>query len=129
MDEKALKTLLQEARIDATLSCHVCFLAHEVAEKALKGAMYATCGLREESRENHNIIPLAQAIEQVNPEIANGLIALAQPLEPTYYEDTRFPKQNLSPSPPYEKFTLQNAEEAEACAAGILKIVKDIVET
>jgi sacsin len=129
VDEKALKTLLQEARIDATLSCHVCFLAHEVAEKALKGAMYATCGLRAELRENHNIIPLAHAIEQVKPEIANGLIALAQPLEPTYYEDTRFPKQNLSPSPPYEKFTLQNAEEAEACAAGILKIVKDIVET
>jgi sacsin len=129
VDEKALKTLLQEARIDATLSCHVCFLAHEVAEKALKGAMYATCGLRVELRENHNIIPLAHAIEQVKPEIANGLIALAQPLEPTYYEDTRFPKQNMSSSPPYDKFTLQNAEEAEACAAGILKIVKDIVET
>ena len=127
-DNKALKTLLQEARIDPTMSCHVCFLAHEVAEKALKGAMHATCGLREELRENHNIIPLAHAIEQVKPEEAKGLSALAQPLEPTYYEDTRFPKQRPSSSP-CDKFTLQNAEEAEQCAAGILKIVQDIVET
>ena len=127
-DNKALKTLLQEARIDTMMSCHVCFLAHEVAEKALKGAMHTTCGLREELRENHNIIPLAHAIEQVKPEEAKGLSALAQPLEPTYYEDTRFPKQSLSSSP-CDKFTLQNAEEAEKCAAGILKIVQDTVET
>ena len=126
-DDKALKSLLQEARGDVKLSCHVCFLAHEVAEKALKGAMYATCGLREESRENHNIIPLAHAIEQVKPEIAKGLSAFARPLQQTYYKDTRFPKRNMPLSPPCDNFTLQNAKEAEACAAGILKIVQDIV--
>ena len=128
VDAKVLSTLLNEARGDEKMSCHVCFMAHEVAEKALKGAMYATCGLRENMRESHNIIPFALAIEQVKPETA-GLSTFARPLEPTYYMDTRFPKDNPSSSPPCDVFTFNNAEEAETCALGILKIVRDIVET
>ena len=100
---------------------------HEVAEKALKGAMYATCGLREQSRRSHNVTPLARAIEQVEPEKARGISALALPLEPTYYVDTRFPKEGAGLSVPFEGFSLADAEEAEKCAGSIFKIVKDIV--
>ena len=74
------KALLDKARTEVQLSCHVCFMAHEVAEKALKGAMYATCGLRENSQQNHNIIPLASSIEQVEPKKASGLSTLTAPL-------------------------------------------------
>ena len=128
-DFEVLKNALDCARINTKLSYNVCFMAHEVAEKALKGAMYATCGLREKSRESHNIAPLAIAIEQAEPEKARGISALALPLEPTYYVDTRFPKEGAGLSVPLEEFSLADAEEAEKCAGGILKIVKDIVNT
>ena len=125
-DHSALQVLLNEAHNNAHLHCHVCFMAHEVAEKALKGAMYIKCGLRSQHAASHNIIPLAFAVEQVEPEKARGLSILAEPLESTYYEDTRFPKENETSSP-YETFTLENAIEAEKCATGILKIVRDLV--
>ena len=128
-DYIALRVLLDEARASIQLPCHACFMAHEVAEKALKGAMYATCGLREERRRSHNITPLARAIEQVEPEKARGISALALPLEPTYYLYTRFPMEGAAPSIPFEGFSLSHAEEAEKSANGILKIVSDIVNT
>ena len=125
-DHSALQVLLNEAQNNPHLYCHVCFMAHEVAEKALKGAMYFTCGLRKAQAASHNIIPLAFAVEQVEKDRARGLSVLAEPLESAYYEDTRFPKENETSSP-CEAFTLANAIEAEKCATGILKIVRDLV--
>ena len=126
-DSKALENLYQGVQDDADLSCHVCFMAHEVAEKSLKGAMYAKCGLRDKQRQNHNIIPLGRAIEQVEQEKARGLSDLTCPLEPTYYEGTRFPKKNAATFVPFEEFSPAKAEEAKRCADGILKIVRNIV--
>ena len=125
-DHKALQVLLQEAQHDAHLLCHVCFMAHEVAEKALKGAMLATCGLQNKQRSNHNIVPLACAVEQTEPEKARGLLTLAEPLKSTYKDETRFPKEE-SASTPYERFKQETAMEAERCATRILEIVRDIV--
>ena len=127
VDCKILKAVFDKAQTDVELSCHVCFMAHEVAEKALKGAMYATCGLRENSRRNHNIIPLAKSIELARPIHAGGLSTLAAPLEPTYYEDTRFPKESSPSSVPFENFSLDDAVSAAECAEAILKIARDIV--
>ena len=118
------KALLDKARTEVQLSCHVCFMAHEVAEKALKGATYATCGLRENSQQSHNIIPLASSGRTKK---ASGLSTLTAPLEPTYYIDTRFPKQSSPSSVPSENFSLDEAAVASACAECILKIVRKIV--
>ena len=125
-DHSALQVLLHEAQTNFHLHCHVCFMAHEVAEKALKGAMYATCGLRANTRASHNIIPLAYAVEQAEPQTARGISTLAEPLESTYSDETLFPKENAATSP-FEDFTSESAMEAERCATGILKIVRDIV--
>ena len=123
-DHTVLQLLLTEAHGNAQVCGSVCFMAHEVAEKALKGAMYATCGLGDKLHASHNIIALANSVELMEPHKARGLSTLAQPLESTYYEDTRFPKESEL-CPPYEKFTLANAMEAEKCATEILKIVRD----
>ena len=125
-DHYALQVLLKEAETNLCLLCHVCFMAHEVAEKALKGAMLATCGLQNKQRSNHNIVPLACAVEQTEPEKARGLSTLAEPLKSTYKDETRFPKEE-SASTPYERFTHGTAMEAERCATRILEIVRDIV--
>ena len=126
VDCKALEALLTEARSDNELASHVCFMAHEVAEKALKSGMYATCGLRENSLKSHNIYPLGCAIEAVSPEKASGLADLTSPLEP-YYLDTRFPNRCSIPSIPSDNFTLSDAEAAAECARGVLKIVRDVL--
>ena len=126
VDCKALEVLLNEARNDAELSSHVCFMAHEVAEKALKGGMYATCGLGENSLKSHEIILLGYAIEAIRPSQADGLAALTHSLEP-YYLDTRLPNRCISPQIPSDNFSLSAAETAAECGRGVLKIVRNIV--
>ena len=126
VDCKALEALLTEAQSDNELASHVCFMAHEVAEKALKSGMYATCGLGDNSLKSHNIYPLGRAIEAVSPEKASGLADLTFPLEP-YYLDTRFPNRCSIPSIPSDNFTLTDAEAAAECARGVLKKVRDVI--
>ena len=124
-DLEALEALLVTARLNDKLSCHVCFMAHEVAEKALKGGMYATCGLGENSLKSHNLGPLGHSIEAERPQVARGLAALTAPLEP-YYLDTRFPNRWSYPTVPFEQFNLQKAEGATMCARDILDIVRKL---
>ena len=116
---------MKKARSNKELSCHVCFMAHEVAEKALKGGMYATCGLGEVSLKSPKIEPLAHALEAETSKAA-GLAILACSLEPFYLE-TRFPNQCPPPSIPAEHFSLSEAEMARKNAARILEIVNKIV--
>ena len=124
IDHKALETLMKKARTNSELSCHVCFMAHEVAEKALKGGMYATCGLGEVSLKSHKLEPLACALEAETSK-ATGLPVLACSLEP-YYLETRFPNQCPPPSIPAERFSLSKAEMARDSAGRILDIVNNI---
>ena len=122
VDFKALDTLLKKAKTNNNLSSNVCFMAHEVAEKALKGAMYATYGLRDASLKSHKLEPLACALESK----AIGLVALSATLEP-YFPETRFPNYWTFPSIPADHFSLSLAEEAREKASDILEIVNNIV--
>ena len=122
IDFKALDTLLKKAKTNDNLSGSVCFMAHVVAEKALKGAMYATYGLRDASLKSHKLEPLAQALESK----ASGLAALSAILEP-YYLETQFPNSWPFPSIPADHFSLPLAEEARKKARDILEIVNNIV--
>ena len=127
VDLRALEALLCETQRDKELPSHVCFMAHEVAEKALKGGMYVTCGLGQKSLKSHNIVPLAYGIEAVRPAVAVGLAKLTSPLEP-YYLDTRFPNRCDPPDIPSKYSSLSDAERAAKCARGILKIIRNIVQ-
>ena len=121
----ALDTLLEKSKTNNSLSGNVCLMAHEVAEKALKGAMYATDGLRDDSLKSHKLEPLALALELHTPK-ATGLVALATTLEP-YYLNTRFPNRWKSPKIPAEQFSPSEAENARKKARDILEIVNNIV--
>ena len=123
VDFRALETLMINVKRD-DLACNVCFMAHEVAEKALKGAMYAICGLGDVSLKSHQIEPLAHALESFSPK-AIGLVALVCGLEP-YYLSTRFPNLCSPPSIPANNFTLRHAEDARERARHILDIVNNL---
>ena len=126
VDFKALEALMKKAaKTINNLSSNVCFMAHEVAEKALKGAMYATHGLRDASLKSHKLELLAQALESHTLK-ASGLVALSATLEP-YFPETRFPNYWTFPSIPADHFSLSLAEEAREKARDILEIVNNIV--
>ena len=122
VDFEALDTLLKKANTNNNLSGNICFMAHEVAEKALKGAMYATYGLRDASLKSHKLEPLAQALKSKD----SGLVALSATLEP-YFPEKRFPNYWTFPSIPADHFSLSLAEEATEKARAILDIVNNIV--
>ena len=125
MDFKTLETIMMNTKTNNNLSGNVCFMAHEVAEKALKGAMYATHGLRNSSLKSHALEPLARALESHTPK-ATGLAGLSASLEP-YYLNTRFPNCWPSPKIPAEQFSPSDAENARENARDILEIVNNIV--
>ena len=58
-DLVAVDALYEKTLTDSKISSHVCFMAHEVAEKALKGGMYAVCDLNPVFLANHQVVYLA----------------------------------------------------------------------
>ena len=102
-------------------------MAHEVAEKALKGGMYAKCGLGEKSLKSHSLTPLAYALEAMVPSLTQGLAGHALPLE-DYYLDTRFPSRYPgSTTIPADHYSPEDAQQAKENAETILDIMKALV--
>ena len=128
VDLKALKTMLVQAHGEQELCGHVCFLAHEVAERALKAGKYAVCGLHPDSLQHHNIMGHAGALEEERRQDMSGLRQRAQTLENRgYYVKTRFPNQYTPPAVPAEHFNLHQAEEAATCAEEILDMMRQLI--
>ena len=125
-DLDALRVLLEKVDQIGRVCCHICFLAHEVAEKALKAGKYAVCGLDPGSLANHNLTPHAIALEQERSSTA-GLRLLASSLE-SYYLDTRFPNRYSPPSTPSNYYNPDKAKTAAKTAEDIFQIIKLVVE-
>ena len=124
VDMKVLIVVLPFAESSPEASANVCFMAHQVAEKALKGGMYATFGLSENSLKAHFLLGHANSLQQAKTSPAmSGLSALASPLE-NYYNNTRYPSDTAIPA---DAFTLTQAREAKGCAEAILEMMKHLI--
>ena len=127
VDFGALMILLNRTPTSQNVSASVCFMAHEVAEKALKGGMYAKCGLGEKSLKSHNLTPLAYALQAKEPSSTQGLAGYTTPLE-DYYLDTRFPNRYPgSATIPADHYSPEDAQEAKENAENILDMMKTLV--
>ena len=102
---------------------HVCFAAHQVAEKALKGGVYALCGMDGRTVTEHNLSRLAYALEAVRPEQAKGLIQHCIPLE-SYYIDTHPNRCDASLS----LYSQEHADKAKSHAKTIFDTVKSTMQ-
>ena len=109
------------------MCCHVCFMAHQVAEKALKGGRYALCGMSNDLLASHNLTPHAHAIQKAKPELFNRLVELSVPLE-QYYLGTRFPNRHQHPLVPKDVYRASDASEAFENAGNILKIIEKLID-
>ena len=127
IDMRVLKTVLMNVDAFPDHAGHVCFLAHEVAEKALKAGKYATCGLHSESLQHHKLVGHAGALEQLKPQLTNGLLTRACALS-SYYIGTRFPNHYSPPSIPADHFTPEQARDAHRNAEGILQMMRNVVK-
>ena len=120
----ALQTLLRDVDSENRVCAHVCFLAHQVAEKALKAGMYKLFGLQSSALRSHQLDILAYAIEQ-SQQIASGLTQLVATLK-SYYVKTRYPDEYYPPSVPSSHYNPSQAREAELAARVILEVMKSI---
>lgn len=123
-DVRAMEVMYEACkRPDEKLCAHVCFLAHQVAEKTLKAGMYATVGLGDFALHKHFLYPLAKALRQVIPDSAAAVLPeLAEYFEQKdCYLSTRYP--NRCGGVPSECFNLKDADKASEKSKELFKIV------
>ena len=106
---------------------NVCFMAHQVAETALKGGKFFVCGLDANSLRSHNLSTHAYGLQSEQPGETHGLAAHTTPLE-TYYLDPRYPNRWPPGIVPADRYTYQQAEDAKDHAQAILDIITNIIE-
>ena len=91
-----------------------------MAEKALKGGVYALCGMDAAGLKDHDLTRHARAIQTVRP--CNITLACNYSLLNNYYVDTRYPNR-WSTGAPYEHYTPQSVVSAKEHAEAILEIM------
>ena len=126
-DHKLLITIYDQMN-DTSIAAHVCFLAHQVAEKSLKAGMYSFCGLEEADLLNHALTRHAYALQTEKPEETRNLAHHASCLE-KYYLDTRYPNRHASPTIPALAYSLATAEEAKEHGTQVFSIVKSLFDS
>ena len=119
---RALKVLLKEVQTQPDLSCTVCFMAHQVAERALKGGMYGKCGFYYATHDLHPLVNELKITDQ------NLLDECATTLD-GYYQNTRYPDRHPSSNIPSDHYSPQDAQQAKKKAETILDLMKTLVNS
>ena len=129
VDERALILFYNQMTSldDDSIAGHVCFMAHQLAEKSLKAGMYAICGLDDKDLKNHVLSRHAYALQTEKPLETSNLAYHATCLE-TYYLDTRYPNRHPSPTIPASVYSMATAEEAKEHATNIFAIVQSLLD-
>ena len=138
-DPEEGKHLVQQAEVDYTVLIdiyskgttisrygHVCIMAHQVAEKALKGAVYAVCGTDGRYLSDHNLLRHANALHMAKSDQTEGLVDHCSPLE-SYYLDPHYPHRWPRYDIPSDHYSLEQAGEARDHARAVLDIVQSIM--
>ena len=122
-------SVLEDIHSKAAVSCgygYVCFMAHQVAEKALKGGVYALCGMDRGDLRDHDLIRHAEVLHAINPHQTKDLVRDSSSLN-DYYLNTRYPNRCPYPKIPADCYDSDKANEAKDCAKAVLDSVKSIM--
>ena len=128
VDHKALSLFydMMISQNDSSIAAHICFLAHQLAEKSLKAGMYAYCGLEEKYLKVHELKRHACALQTEKPLETIHLALNAVALE-NYYVDTRYPNRHDPPTIPADVFTVAMAKAANEHATNIFDTIKSLL--
>ena len=127
VDTEAMQLVFDGLLAKPQVAATVCFLAHQVAEKALKAGKFYVCGLTDNALKITQLITHAYGLQHELPREAAGLADLVSPMD-DYYQRTRYPHHCDAPSIPAEEFSVDQATTAVHNAREILMIVRRIVE-
>ena len=131
------KRWLRQAEIDFNVLCmihsgastcigysHVCFMAHQVAEKALKGAVYTLCGMDGRDVTDHKLAPLIGSLRDACPKKSLAQFEILD----DYFEKTRYPNHwPRCVDAPSEKYSDDDAMQAKGHAETLLGIIKALI--
>ena len=123
-DFHAVNVLYDQVQMSVELSCHVCYLAYQVAEKALKGVLFIECGLDEEGLKRNRIVLDASILSAACPTKTAGLNGYAHSL--ASYNSNILQPSSLSGIAPADKYNPADAAQAKQNAEGILQMMKNI---
>ena len=121
-DLRSIKLLL-EAR--HPLYYLVCFQCHQVAEKALKAALYAFSGIADRQLNTHDLVQLAHDLSLLAgaPDVTSLVARLSD-----YYDTTRYPDKHVPAKVPADVFqNFQQAQEAFRLAKDVLDKIEPFV--
>lgn len=128
IDKEAVLVMFESVKNDCYyLSGHVCFLANQVVEKALKAGMYAICG--EPDLTKHYLVPMASNLRQKNPSIIPYDFVNQSKVLETYYINTRYPNTCPKTLIPADMYTLEDAGIAVQIAKYILDVIDKLFTT
>ena len=130
VDHEVMLMLYQqmESSNNDKIAGHVCFMAHQVAEKSLKAGMYAICGLDEKDLKDHALTRHAYALHTERPLETQNLASLTISLE-SFYLDTRYPNRHPSPAIPAREYSSTTAQEATEHATSIYTTIKCLFDS
>jgi len=103
----------------------VCFQCHQVAEKALKAALYAFSGIVDRQLNTHDLVQLAYDLSLLRgaPDVTTLVARLSD-----YYDTTRYPDKQVPPKVPADVFQdSQQAQEAFRLAKEVLAVIEPFV--
>ena len=122
---RALKVLLKEVSSQPDLSCTVCFMAHQVAEKALKGGIHGKCGSFYFTR--HELSPLVDELQKhlTDQDLINKCVTTLD----SYYLDTRYPDRHPRGIIPADHYSPEEAQQAKEKAETILDMMKTLINS
>ena len=116
-----LRAAKHDMSADPPLHHIVCFQSQQVVEKALKAALYRTCGLADEQLRSHDVLSLATDVQCLAGAPAD-LYEQASILR-NYYVPTRYPNRHVFPQVPALAYTL---DEAQAALRVAVKLFEDL---
>ena len=102
-----------------------CFQSQQVVEKALKAALYSTCGLADEQLKSHDVIALASEVERLRgcPSDVYHFAVMVR----NYYIPTRYPNQHPRPVVPADVYKLDDANTALQAAQTVLEMLQRFI--
>ena len=124
-DLQILKYLCNSG-IRSSTAHHICFLAHQVAEKSLKAARFAVLGVDEHSLRIHDLKIHATALESKGLLPKGKLSTRVMPLEP-HYLYTRYPNCYKPHEAPMWKYKKEHARDAMRRAEQVYRLSKAIL--
>ena len=129
VDRKVLNLLCDQMTSlgDDEIAGHICFMAHQVAEKALKAGMCAVCGLDDSGLRDHALTRHAHALEAEKPHETRLLCYHSASLE-TYYLDTRYSYRHIPPAIPADVFSPARALQAKEHAENIYSTISSLLD-